>query len=369
LFAVALRPPNLAEIVVFGIGSIYRRLDPISNGPRFVVGYQFVMNRSDIAKLPETLRTFWHGNALGPYNLLGPRSFVDRGHRIELFTYDPTIVVPDWIVRRDANEIWEAAHVLSYRKDLGRGSFALHANLFRYAMLHKLGGWWIDLDLVLLHPELPADQIYFPLETCDPPRATFSVLKFPPAHPALAEAINRCVAVGEEPLFGETGADLLTEMVVKHDLARFGHRLHDAYPIPALDIAALFDPDRCEEVQKRCADSRFIHLFNETWRRAGIPRYLGPPQGSFIDHLLLKHGFEVPEPRMEFTDLKRWTAYLTLHEEFQAALSAYRLSNEALRNQLRESETSSTIYKVFAAVGRGLRSLISKPGAAKTERS
>jgi hypothetical protein len=158
-------------------------------------------------------------------------------------------------------------------------------------------------------------------------------------------------------------------MVVKHDLARFGHRLHDAYPIPALDIAALFDPDRCEEVQKRCADSRFIHLFNETWRRAGIPRYLGPPQGSFIDRLLLKHGFEVPEPRMEFTDLKRWTAYLTLHEEFQAALSAYRLSNEALRNQLRESETSSTIYKVFAAVGRGLRSLISKPGAAKTERS
>src|SRR6185312_8014080 len=137
--------------------------------------------------------------------------------------------------------------------------------------------------------------------------ATFSVLKFPPAHPALAEAINRCVAVGEEPLFGETGADLLTEMVVKHDLARFGHRLHDAYPIPALDIAALFD-------------------------------------------------------------LERWTAYLTLHEEFQAALSAYRLSNEALRNQLRESETSSTIYKVFAAVGRGVRSLIPKPGAAQTER-
>ena len=316
------------------------------------------MSRNVIAKRPETLRTFWHGDTLGPYNLLGPRSFVDRGHRIELFTYDPKIVVPDWIVRRDANEIWEATHVLSYQKDLGRGSFALHSNLFRYAMLHKLGGWWIDLDLVLLNPELPADQIYFSLETSDPPRATFSILKFPPAHPALVEAMNRCVALGEGPLYGETGADLFTEMVVTHDLAPCGHCLQDAYPIPALDIKALFDPDRCEEVQQRCADSHFIHLFNETWRRAGIPRYLGPPQGSFIDQLLLKHGFKVPEPRMEFTDLERWTAYLALHEEFQAGLRAYRLSNEALRNQLRESQASSKIYKTFSAVAQGVRRLI-----------
>jgi hypothetical protein len=316
------------------------------------------MNRNVVARLPETVRTFWHGDALGPYNLLGLRSFVDRGHRIELFTYDPKIAVPDWIVRRDANEIWEATHVLSYQKDPGQGSFALHANLFRYVMLHKLGGWWIDLDLVLLHPELPTDHIYFSLETSDPPRATFSVLKFPPAHPALAEALKRCVALGEQAIFEETGADLFTEMVVKHDLARLGHRLQDAYPIPALDIQALFDPDRCEEVEKRCADSRFIHLFNETWRRAGIPRYLGPPEGSFIDSLLVKHSFEVPKPRMEFADLERWTAYLTLHEEFQAGLRAYRLSNEALRNQLRESEASSTICKVFSAVARRVRNLI-----------
>jgi hypothetical protein len=150
-------------------------------------------------------------------------------------------------------------------------------------------------------------------------------------------------------------------MVAKHDLARFGHPLQEAYPIPALDIKALFDPDRCEEVQKRCADSRFIHLFNETWRRAGIPRYLAPPEGSFIDHLLLKHGFKLPQPRMQFADLERWTAYLTLHEEFQAGLKTYRLANEALRNQLRESEASPTICKTLSAVAGRIRSLISSP--------
>jgi Glycosyltransferase sugar-binding region containing DXD motif len=298
------------------------------------------MGRRDFTKRPETLRAFWHGDALGPYNLLGPRSFVDCGHRIELFTYDPKIVVPDWIVRRDANEIWETAHVMSYEKGLWRGSFALHSNLFRYAMLHELGGWWIDLDVVLLRPELPTDEIYFSLESSDPPRATTAVIKFPPGHPALAEAVKRCVALGEASLYGEPGADLFTEMVVTHDLARLGHALKDAYPIPAIDIKALFDPDQYEEVQKRCTSSHFIHLFNETWRRAGIPRYLGPPENSFIDRLLLKHGFKVPGPRMEFADLERWTAYLTLHEEFQTAPRSYRLSNEALRNQLRQVEAA-----------------------------
>jgi hypothetical protein len=308
---------------------------------------------------PETFRTFWHGRGLGPYNLLGPRSFVDFGHRVELFTYDRDIEVPDWIVRRDANEIWETAHVMSYQKDLGRGSFALHANLFRYAMLHQLGGWWIDLDMVLLQPKLPADDIYFCLERSDPLRGAFSILKFPPGHPALAEAVERCVALNEQPLYGETGPDLFTEMIAKYGLARFGRPFPEAYPISALDILALFDPDRRGEVQNRCAASHFLHLFNETWRRAGIPRYLGPPEGSFVDGLLLKHGFEVPMPRMEFADLERWTAYLTLHEEFQAGLSAYRLSNEALRTQLRERDNASVIGALLSILARRFRRLIS----------
>lgn len=310
------------------------------------------MSRSVTARQPETLRTFWHGDSLGPYQLMGPRSFVDFGHRIELFTYDSDIAVPDWIVRRDANEIWETAHVMSYQKDLGRGSFALHANLFRYVMLHKLGGWWIDLDMVLLRPELPTEEIYFPIESSDPLRATFSVLKFPAGHPALAEAVDRCVAVGEDPLYGETGPDLFTEMVVKHGLQRFGQPLHAAYPISALEVPALFDPDQCDKLQERCSGSCFVHLFNETWRRAGIPRYLGPPEGSFIDCLLLKHGFEIPMPRMEFADLKRWTAYLTLHEEFQAGLRAYRLSNEALRARLYKSERSPRIGRMLSTIWR-----------------
>ena len=282
----------------------------------------------------ETVRCFWHGSQLGPYQLMGMRSFVDQGHRVELFTYDPAIVVPGWIVRRDANEIWPTDRILTYQKDLGRGSFALHSNLFRYAMLHRLGGWWVDNDVVLLRPELPASDIFFCLEPVAPMRATFSVLKFPAGHPALSECVDRCVAASDSPLYGETGADLFTEIVARHRLVPHGQAMDTTYPLSALDVPAMFDPSERERLDALCATSTFVHLFNETWRRAGIPHYLGPPAGSFIDDVLRRHGFEAPLPRMELDHVKRWTAYLTLHQEFQAGQRAYRLANEELQKKI-----------------------------------
>lgn len=304
----------------------------------------------------ETVRCFWHGSPLSPYQLVGMRSFVDRGHRVELFTYDPAIAVPDWIVRRDANEIWPTDRILRYQKDLGRGSFALHANLFRYAMLHQLGGWWVDHDVVLLRPEFPAQDIFFSLEIRDPLTATFSVLKFPPGHPALAECVERCVALGESPHYGETGAELFSKVVVSHRLARHAVAMETTYPLSALDVPAMFDPAKSAELHKRCASATFLHLFNETWRRAGIPNFLGPPAGSFIDDLLRQYGLEARDPRMEVEHVRRWTAYLTLHEEFEAGQRAYRLANNKLKERVAALEReNASLRGIGATLNNALR--------------
>jgi tetratricopeptide (TPR) repeat protein len=47
-------------------------------------------------------------------------------------------------------------------------------------------------------------------------------------------------------------------------------------------------------MKMRCEGASFLHLYNEVWRRAGIPTYLGPPAGSYLDWLLAKH---LPEVR------------------------------------------------------------------------
>jgi Glycosyltransferase sugar-binding region containing DXD motif len=247
----------------------------------------------------ETVRCFWHGSPLGPYQLLGMRSFVDRGHTVELFTYDRAIAVPEWIVRRDANDIWPTDHVLSYQNDDSQGSFSLHANLFRYAMLYRLGGWWIDLDVILLRQELPAREIFFAVESVDPMRATNSVLKFPAGHPAMSDCVARCVAAGETPLYGETAVVLFTEIVTKCGLAGHDTSTDMTYPLSARDVPAMFDPVERDRLHTRCQDATFVHLFHDKWRRAGISNNLGPPAGSFIDDLLRGSGCEAPAKRME----------------------------------------------------------------------
>src|SRR5919199_4974204 len=153
---------------------------------------------------PATFRGFWHGSQLGPHQLFGLRSFVAQGHGVELFTYDAAIDVPDWIERRDAREILPADHVMVYRSGWGAGSPALHSNLFRYAMLHRLGGWWVDLDVMLLRPDLPAcDEFYF---SNGRGSVASAVLRFPANDPLMAEAVQRSRAVSEETaLWGQTG--------------------------------------------------------------------------------------------------------------------------------------------------------------------
>ena len=87
------------------------------------------------------------------YQLLCLRSFVDRGHRIELFSFEPKLDLPNWINLKDAAEILPKERVSRYLPEQRR--VAVHADLFRLALLHRLGGWWVDPDVVLLRAALP----------------------------------------------------------------------------------------------------------------------------------------------------------------------------------------------------------------------
>jgi hypothetical protein len=246
----------------------------------------------------ETLRTFWHGTPLGPYQLFCLHSLISRGHRVELFSYERDFVVPNWIVRKDAAEILPSERVLRYQSGPGQGSPALHANLFRYCMLERLGGWWIDADVLLLQPQLPDDEFFF---APDGHHFSNAILKFPAGHPLLIEAAERCHAIGEAAAWAQTGPILLTELVVKFNLSKYGRPKDTCYPILWNEIEALFDPDRCGEVKDRCDGAIFVHLYNEIWRRAGIPVGLGPPPGSFLDCLSNELGFRfLSHDRLQF---------------------------------------------------------------------
>ena len=265
-------------------------------------------SRYSVVSAGSTIKTFWQGDVIGPYQLMNLKSFADRGHHVEVFSYNLNLNVPDWIAVKDAAEILPRERVL--QPLLEGGGFAIHSNLFRYALLHQRGGWWVDPDVLLLKPDLPADDIFLAAPDAFGLVST-GALKFPHGHPLLADALAETALLGDSlEGWNRSGAQLLTMLAAKHELTQL-RSSNPLGPVSWFDVARLFDPSQADELRERCRAFDFLHLHDGVWRRAGIPHDLAPPDGSFLESLLLLHDTGTRFPaRMSFGDLNRWLAHM-----------------------------------------------------------
>jgi hypothetical protein len=261
------------------------------------------------ANAPQTLRTFWHGGPIGPYQLLCLRSFVDRGHRVEIFSFEPIAELPDWLVREDAADIVPSTRVLRYLPDQRR--FAIHADLFRHALLHRLGGWWIDPDVVLLRTELPTADLFFVGPTEFDAIST-AALKFPAGHPVLTDALVHATSFEDSVDDWErAGASLLTQSIASNRLFEARRPSEWVNPLTWFDALRLFDPSQADALSTELDGRHFLDLHMDAWLRAGVPNFLAPPRGSFLDRLFERHDFQWVFPaQMEFDDVRRWMTHM-----------------------------------------------------------
>ncbi len=254
------------------------------------------------------VRTFWHGTSIGPYQQMCLKSFADRGHTVEVFSYEPMPGLPKWLTRRDAHQIVDADRILQYLPD--HEGFAIHANLFRYALLEKLGGWWVDPDVVLTGIDMPEGNTFL-ADDAGVGIAT-AAIKVPPAHPAVIDASRHCHAVAKDlTTWDATGSPLLLSKVKAHGLVQAVQPASLVSPLGIRDVLPLFDPSQTQELAHNTARSPFFDLHSDVWYRAGVPDYLGPPEGSYLDALFRKHdvGFQFAT-RMQFSDVRRWFSHM-----------------------------------------------------------
>jgi len=104
------------------------------------------------------VRCFWHG-PFSPYEALCLSSFVAAGIAVELFSEAPVPDLPEGVRRRPARDILDRDIAL-YRHEFDGPSPSLHSNHFRYALLEKTGGWWIDTDVMLMAASLPVADVF-----------------------------------------------------------------------------------------------------------------------------------------------------------------------------------------------------------------
>ena len=244
--------------------------------------------------------TLWIGPALGAVERACLRSWLRHGHRAALYCYEPPAGVPAGIELRDAAAILPRDKVVRHHS----GSVSLFSNWFRYELLRRALGTWLDTDAYLLKP-LESSRPYL-LGEYEPGRLNGGVLRMPPDSPLLPPLIalfeekqvpawlpwrSRLAAqwrlrtggrsgVSEMP-WGSTGPEALTALA--HEMGLAGEAVPPAilYPVPWQQADWVRDPAvRLED--RISAETVSVHLWNER-----IKHFKAVPAaaGSFLARL------------------------------------------------------------------------------------
>lgn len=246
-------------------------------------------------------QSFWFGEQLPPYQRLAMKSFVDHGHEYVLYTYK-ALDVPAGVELRDANGILPESRVFFYgeRAGVGHGSVAGFSNLFRYELLLRVGGWWVDADIVCLSDSIPSAEVFMGWEYEG--LIGNAILKFPAQHDFTRELRDEAQQAGSDIAWGTTGPNLVTRLVRERDLLDRVSPQPLAYPIQSMDALHVLLPVRRSEVDERTQNTPFLHLWNEVMRRAVIFPWMAPPPGSFLAELFERHGISFGSAPMYTAD-------------------------------------------------------------------
>ena len=144
--------------------------------------------------------SLWIGSELGLIEQLTIQSFLAHGHSFTLFTTEEVQGIPAGTVVRNANEIFPCQHIV---RDYKTSSPAIHADMFRYAMLAKTELMWVDMDVLCLRPFYPNSPYVFAFE--DENTINNAVLRLPKDSPTLAALLAYKPETKGYPPFFSTG--------------------------------------------------------------------------------------------------------------------------------------------------------------------
>jgi len=228
---------------------------------------------------------FWAYGNLGAAFTQCILSFANKGFECNVWTYGSIADLPSELVK-DAREIIPETDVFLNKQ----GSYAGFSDLFRYAVLTKIGGLYSDTDVVCL--TTPNDLPKTPFLVTEKNGNSISINGNVLFNPLPEEGNLVDLALGYAEKFpknkitwSEIGPWLLSGLVSMNPNHGFTIYSPDfANPIGWQESPSKFLVD--SEIPEK---SRFVHLYNETWRRAGMDISANYPK-SFLISKLLNHG-------------------------------------------------------------------------------
>jgi hypothetical protein len=225
--------------------------------------------------------SFWVGKPLSKLEHTALASFIYYGHTFTLYVYDMNLVVPDGVVKKNANEMIPESEI--FKVDNSYGPFA---DLFRYRMMSKTDLIWTDTDSICLRSDWDFGDYLFGYE--EPGKLANGILKMP-RHSKLTESlIDESVRFDKTKIvWSEIGPELVTRLAKELNLLEYAQEPKVFYPVHFWQWKKIWDKKYLKEVLDLCDGSHTLQIWNQFLNRNNIDKNDLPP-GSAIDYFYNK---------------------------------------------------------------------------------
>ena len=230
-------------------------------------------------KARDRFSTCWIGGRLLPLAHVCINSFVAHAFDVDLYTYGPVHDAPEGIALRDAESILPRRELF-----IAHGGVETSTEFFAYRLLHDVGGWVFDNDVLCNSFDVPDAEVVFAEEIAG--KINNAVLRFPKGHAAIRDLLAYVATVDPATApWGTTGPLALTKIFGGHP-ALHGRKLpmETIYPLHWKDAPKVLFPEFTDEVLERTARSPFIHLWGSALREIAFDFTRSRPlPGSYLD--------------------------------------------------------------------------------------
>lgn len=227
----------------------------------------------------DVVSSLWVGS-LSPLEHLCMRSFLKQGHPVHLYSYD-FLTGPEGVEMKDADDILPRASISRFQ------NLANFSDFFRYTLLMKRGGWWVDLDVFCLRPFVFSEPYVFASQlvvqrTND--EITSCVIKAPQRSPLLLWCLEKVSQMNtKQNAWSAIGPALLLEGHRKFGLQSAVQPHRRFCPLHYFEAPAnVYGPG--SDQHRFASDTLAVHLWHEESRRGKIDKY-GRHPGSLYERL------------------------------------------------------------------------------------
>ena len=201
----------------------------------------------------------WYGSELGELEKLCIDSWIENGYKFRLWLYED-IEVPKDVIVKNANHIVSFDQYFTYSEGHTVGTPVAFSNLFRTQLLYKLGGLYVDLDVLCLKPYEFNERFVFSEQVdsgWDYHVATCILYSENKGERVFEDWSDWILAKKNKTItHGDLGPNLFTKLIINNKLQK--------YVLPK-DYFCPIDWQSYKDMFINRPDSYGIHLFGSIW--------------------------------------------------------------------------------------------------------